>query len=394
MPEEIAKLTLDLVKLPSPTGQELDMAKFYANTLERIGLDVTLEYVEENRPNVIAKLPGSGTGRNLLFFGHMDTVPHGNCVAPRIAEGRIYGRGSCDMKGSLASIVQAIKAITQSRTKLGGDVFVGAHVGHESPKGSGEGIKAIAKSIREGKLKVEAGINMEGPMDSIKIAQGGSSMFAVSIANKVGTQYSATSTFASNPILWTADVIKELERLDKGLGRKKRHPLIPQRPTVQVGMMQSGDFLFLVPSTAMMEGVIRWDPEETFEIVSERFRRTFEKLQADMRRKYGPSVDLSVKMRIDREACVIPEGPVTRSLARAFETVMGQRAKRTGTRWVSDMAIIYREGGIPAVEYGPFLPEELSLAHTDRESMRIFNLETVSKVYAAAMLAFCGVASA
>jgi len=60
------------------------MAKFYAKTLEQLGLDVTLEYVEENRPNFVAKLPGEGKGPNLMFCGHLDTVPLGKCVSPKI----------------------------------------------------------------------------------------------------------------------------------------------------------------------------------------------------------------------------------------------------------------------------------------------------------------------
>ena len=60
--EEIANLTLDLVEIPSPTGRELEAAKFYAKFLEESGLEVQLDYIEEDRPNVIARIPGKGEG--------------------------------------------------------------------------------------------------------------------------------------------------------------------------------------------------------------------------------------------------------------------------------------------------------------------------------------------
>ena len=394
-PDELAALTLEFVKIPSPTRQELQMSKHYARTLEQLGLEVELDYVEESRPNVIAKLPGDGTGPNLVFVGHLDTIPIGDCVPPRIDQGRIYGRGSCDMKGSLAAIVCAIRSIVRSGIKLGGDVFVVGHVGHESPEGDGEGVKAIAKRVREGKLKAGAAINMEGPMDSIKVAQGGSSMITILVTSKKGTQYSATSSFSSNPILWTADVIEELDRIDRKLSKRKRHPLISKRPTVQIGLIDGGESLFTVPNLVRLQGVIRWDPDQDFAEVSKEFRATCQKLQRRMRERHGSSVELSVEMRLDREACVVPgDERIVRIARGALEKVTGKRSRLTGTRWVSDLGILYRDGGVPALEYGPFLPEELSLAHTDRESIGVSNLETISKVYAVTMLDFCGGASA
>mgnify|MGYP001056352816 CR=1 FL=1 len=85
--DDIAELTLELVKIPSPTGNELEACKFYAQYLEGTGLEVQLDYVEENRPNVIAKIPGNEKGPNLMLCGHLDTIPLERCVPPKIEEG-------------------------------------------------------------------------------------------------------------------------------------------------------------------------------------------------------------------------------------------------------------------------------------------------------------------
>ena len=69
----VGELTEQLTNIPSPTGSEAEISDFLAKELERIGLEVSLQEVEEGRNNVIAKLRGKGRGRNLMFNAHFDT---------------------------------------------------------------------------------------------------------------------------------------------------------------------------------------------------------------------------------------------------------------------------------------------------------------------------------
>jgi len=80
-----------------------------------------------------------------------------------------------------------------------------------------------------------------------------------------------------------------------------------------------------------------------------------------------------------------------RSTQRAVKKVTGKDVKVSGARHVTDLSIICREAGVPTVCYGPFLPTDF-LAHSDMESVSIRNLETISKVYLALALDFCGFA--
>jgi len=388
--DEVAELTLDLVKIPSPTGNELEACKFYAHYLERAGLEVQLDYVEENRPNVIGKIPGKGKGPSLMLCGHLDTIPPDRCVPPKIEDGRVYGRGSCDMKGSLAAVAQMAKALVLSGVKLKGNVLVVGYVGHEAPTGRGEGPKAVAKRISQGRLRVDAAVITEGPMDSVQTVQGGLAIFTVSVKGPEVSVHTTRVPLRSNPILWTAELIKEIQLVDEELNVVGWHPLIPQRPCLQLGIVRGGDFYNRLPTLCELVGTIRWDPNEEFNTVTRRLEARLGKLKQRLRHKYDPSVKLSLNMDLIRDSCEVPrEEEIVKSTQRAVKTVTGKDAEVSGARYVTDLSIMYREAGVPTVCYGPFLPSD-SLAHSDIESVSIRNLETVSKVYLALALDFCG----
>ena len=71
--DEIVSMASDVINIPSPTGEELQMAQYMQSTLQKIGLDVTWQEVEESRANVVGRWKGTGAGKNLMFNGHMDT---------------------------------------------------------------------------------------------------------------------------------------------------------------------------------------------------------------------------------------------------------------------------------------------------------------------------------
>ena len=71
--DEIVSMSTDVINIPSPTGDELQMAQYMQSALQKIGLDITWQEVEEARANVVGRWRGSGGGKNLMFNGHMDT---------------------------------------------------------------------------------------------------------------------------------------------------------------------------------------------------------------------------------------------------------------------------------------------------------------------------------
>lgn len=133
--EEIVDLCTDLARIPSFSGEEGPCARFLAGRLRELGFDdVTLQEVEPNRPNVIARLKGNGTGPSFMFNGHLDIDPiPADYEAPHWRpvrrDGKLHGIGVGNMKAGDAAMVIAAAALKRSGVKLRGDVYISAVIG-------------------------------------------------------------------------------------------------------------------------------------------------------------------------------------------------------------------------------------------------------------------------
>lgn len=132
---EVISTLADLVRInsinpslvPGAPG-ETEIAGYVARWLGAAGLEVAVHERVPGRPSVVGRLRGSGGGRSLMFNAHLDTVGIDGMTNPFSGEqrdGRIYGRGAYDMKGSLAACLVALKALRGSGG-LAGDVLVAA----------------------------------------------------------------------------------------------------------------------------------------------------------------------------------------------------------------------------------------------------------------------------
>jgi acetylornithine deacetylase len=136
--DEIVAMATDLINIPSPTGEELQMGQYMQSALQQIGLDVTWQEIEEARANVVGRWKGSGGGKNLMFNGHMDTSNTGReefltgiGYKPHavLKDGFIYGLGIYNMKGALVCYTNAVKALQRAGVRLKGDVIIAAVAG-------------------------------------------------------------------------------------------------------------------------------------------------------------------------------------------------------------------------------------------------------------------------
>ncbi len=117
--DELVAMCSDVVNIPSPTGEELEMGRYMRRTLEDAGLSVSWQEVEEGRANVVGLWEGAGNGKSLMFNGHMDTSNTGReefltgiGYKPKavIKDGLVYGLGIYNMKGALVCYTQAMKS--------------------------------------------------------------------------------------------------------------------------------------------------------------------------------------------------------------------------------------------------------------------------------------------
>src|SRR5438270_2704489 len=136
--DELVAMCSDVVNIPSPTGEELEMGRYIRAALEAAGLTVTWQEVEPGRANVLGLWEGTGNGKSLMFNGHMDTSNTGReefltglGYKPKavIKNGFIYGLGIYNMKGALVCYTHAVRALKRAGVKLEGDIIIGAVAG-------------------------------------------------------------------------------------------------------------------------------------------------------------------------------------------------------------------------------------------------------------------------
>jgi succinyl-diaminopimelate desuccinylase len=133
--EELLEVARELVRIPSITGREGPEVSDHVHAwFRRHGIESGLQEVAPDRLNVWGRV-GSGSGPRLLLNGHLDTKPvEGMTIDPfgaDVRDGRLWGRGACDMKSAVAAAMVAAKALARSGLSLNGTLVVGSEVGEE-----------------------------------------------------------------------------------------------------------------------------------------------------------------------------------------------------------------------------------------------------------------------
>jgi acetylornithine deacetylase/succinyl-diaminopimelate desuccinylase-like protein len=136
--EDVRGVLMDLINIPSPTGQERSIAHYLIDRMRAVGLDTDLQFVDCDRPNAVGHLYGQGNGYNLLFTGHMDTsysgeeaylIGEGFKPKAIYRDGWVWGLGANNMKSGLAAALVTIEAIAKAGIMVAGDISFGAVVG-------------------------------------------------------------------------------------------------------------------------------------------------------------------------------------------------------------------------------------------------------------------------
>ncbi|MGZ3347570.1 MAG: M20/M25/M40 family metallo-hydrolase, partial [Xanthobacteraceae bacterium] len=191
----------DMVVIPSVTGDEAEIQKFLSKYMTKIGLQVDMWETDweelkkhpgyrpvdrgyEGRPNIVATWKGTGGGRSLLLNGHTDVIPVGggegwsdNPWSATIKNGRMYGRGTADMKSGVASHIMAVECLMAAGLKPKGDVYINVVIDEEV---SGHG--TLDTVIRG--YKADAGISGETSDLAVQPACIGRIWFEIEIHGK------------------------------------------------------------------------------------------------------------------------------------------------------------------------------------------------------------------
>jgi acetylornithine deacetylase/succinyl-diaminopimelate desuccinylase family protein len=355
------QLLRDLIALPSvnpaflpprdPRAGEGRIAEFVASLAARAGLDIEFQEVLPGRPNILARLLPRGEVRHrVLLAPHLDTVPADDAqFKPRIRHGRLYGRGACDTKGSVAAMLSAMLRLARQgprphHTEL---VFVGL-VDEESMQA---GSRAF---VREG---CRADLAIVGEATCLKVVTAHKGSLWMLLETEGRSAHGARPELGVNAVHLMARVVDALESEYAAQLRKRNHPLLGN-PTVSVGTISGGTQVNIVPDRCVISVDRRTIPGETLPGV----KREISTLLA--KKKLAAKVSCR-----KQEPCFPLETSPDLPLVRAFLDSARQPGP-VGVRYFCDASILSR-GGIPSVVFGP---GDIAQAHTVDEWISLASL--------------------
>lgn len=320
---------------------EYQIARFLGHYLREMGLEVEYQEIKPGRPNVIGRLKGSGGGQTLMLNGHTDTVAlTGMEIAPldpRVADGKIYGRGSLDMKGGLAAMIAAARTLVDSGVRLKGDLLLALVVDEEY---ASLGTEALVT-----KYTADAAIICEPTNLEIVIAHKGFAWIRIEISGQ--SAHGSRPDLGIDAIVKAGKLLTALEDLQCNILSRQEHPLLGS-PSVHASLISGGTELSTYPDYCRLELERRTLPHETKESVTEEIRALLDRLsRADEQFRAGLEVFF---YRPGLE--VAEDQPIVESLRRAFTNCSGESPRLAGMGGWMDSAIL-AAAGIPSVIFGP-----------------------------------------
>ncbi len=380
--EWMARRTLEMVEIRSVTMDEAQMCLYYADALRSLGLAVDMREVTPGRYNLYARIPGTGGGPTLALNGHVDTVPIHGAWPPRREGDLIYGRGTTDMKGPMAAVLGAAKALIESGVRLKGDLAISAVVGHEEAIAAKDGPRAYIEDLKSGRVQADRILIVEGEED-IWLMSMGSANFVVTLTSDRGGTHTNNTPFGENPIRFMGELIGAIHARQIEMDAGVRHELAgPER--IDLGVAQAGDLYNRTPTHCTLIGTRRWMPGKTVADI----RAELEALV----RPFAAAGRLGFDLRIEqeREPFETPaEDDAVRAVIAAAQRVTGATPKIVGRRIVGDANLYVHGTGIPTFYYGA----SNHTAHADVEWVSVDRIRRSAQVYLAAAAGYCGVAT-
>src|SRR5262245_1165425 len=340
--EETLALLRELIRCPSenPPGREEATATCLVEYFERQGIPVRLEEILPRRPNVIAEF-GRGGGPTLVFNGHTDTVPAGpgwtlDPFGADVRDGRVYGRGACDMLAGVAAMSAATVTLKRSGVPLSGRVLVHAVIDEEEHS---LGSKAAAKD-----MDADWVIVTESTGGAVQAFGKGQLNVEITFTGKAA--HSSRPDEGRNAIHDAAAFIGLIEREHRGLADDPYPGVGPLTFSTDVSTGRMTGSIVAPDCTIVLDR--RLLPMETLEDAQAHVERLLEQLAAER-----PGLEFTL-----RPTLRFPPFPprsddrLARTVGAAVRDVGAGSGEISGARGATDAAW-YAARGIPTVIYGP-----------------------------------------
>ena len=378
---DVAELAAQLVAIESINPDvvaggsgEAGIARFVAEWCERAGLETSLTEPAPGRPNVVAVARGRGGGRTLILNAHTDTVGVAGMTDPfvgRVEGGRLYGRGSYDMKGSLAACMLA--TAQAARLGLRGDVVLTAVSDEEF---ASVGTEAVAASVR-----ADAAIVTEPTEMQLAAAHRGFVCFEIETVGRAA--HGSRPHLGIDAIAKMGRVLVGVEELDRRLRADPTHPRVGSG-SVHASLIEGGQEYSSYPARCVLQAERRTIPGETVRLAEGEIREILDAAARD-----DPDFSGDVRVVAAREPFEVAEdAEVVDVVRRSAESVTGAEPDVVGVSFWADSALL-AAAGIPTVLFGP----RGEGAHAEVEWVDVGDLERCVEIYAAVASEFCSAAS-
>ncbi|HET7481406.1 MAG TPA: M20 family metallopeptidase, partial [Actinomycetota bacterium] len=361
-----------LVRTPSenPPGDELAVALIAEKMCGELGFDVSLYEAQPDRPSVVARKRYS-EGPTLCYCSHLDVVPVGDRdlwdhdpFGADIVDGRMLGRGSCDAKGPIAAALEAVAALDASGRELRGTLELALVADEETM-----GFQGAAFLVEEGIVKPDMAIVGEPTSLRVVRAQRGACWFRITTRGRA--VHGSAPERGVSAIRHMAEIVQRLEETLPDVTHE-----IVGGPSINVGTINGGAKVNIVPASCVIEVDRRSIPGETRESVTESVQAAIE-----LARKKFPELDATVELPFYGEPFEIDESSrVVTDVLGAIEEVTGAPGEVVGFRGASDARFL-AEAGATVVVCGP---GDITLAHTAHESVDLNEVHRGAMIYALA----------
>ena len=356
------KLLQNLIAIPSInnaflennklTGEER-IAKYIFERANKANLDVQKQPTECGRDNLIVKLfPKGKTKHRIILAPHLDTVGVDNTSAlqPKKKGNRIYGRGACDTKGSVAVMFNVIEKLAKQRGRPSNTEII--FIGFVDEEGNQAGSRAFAN------LNMKADLALVGEPTECKVVTAHKGDFWLSIKTKGKSAHGARPELGDNAAHTMAKCIEIIQTKYTNILRKRTHPILGH-PTINTGTIKCGIQPNIVPDNCEAQLDRRTLPGETFISIQKEIQLLLNK------HKINASIS-----NIKKFPCPAMETDTSSPWVRRFMR-SARQSKSIGVDYYCDAANL-ADTGIPTIVWGP---GNIAQAHTKDEWISINQIE-------------------
>ncbi|MFA5869045.1 MAG: M20/M25/M40 family metallo-hydrolase [Candidatus Bathyarchaeia archaeon] len=364
------RLTEEMIGIPSVTGEEEALSLYVEEKLRSYGMETELKYVEAKRPNVYGVLGGAKPGRRLNYNAHSDTVPAGEGWATDpfeavIKDGKIFGRGACDMKSGIACTLNAFRAIADSGHEFAGELSFSLVVDQEA---TDVGAWAMMKDPRWRSLDaiVLTYSYCGDETKPIPLGLTGKILYDIKVRGKAAHGF--RPHLGVNAVEDAAKIVANLDGL-----QLKPHPEFGKGTHCTL-KFEGGYQIYsvVVPASARFEVNRLLVPGETIQYALDDMRRLVDSLHLKS------EVEIGVKPPKYEPYTCSKEEPLMETLDGVYRDVMGRPPLYEYAYGITNANIFQGEQGIPCVHIGPQRGE----AHGANEYVKLEWLPHVSRMYA------------